>query len=47
VTDISELALLKIKKVGWMIGQTVVGANGLAAVITYSDQAEVASCTLR
>jgi VWFA-related protein len=41
VTDISESALLKIKKVGSMIGQAVVGANGLAAVITYSDQVSV------
>ncbi len=41
VTDISDSALLKIKKVGSMIGQTVVGANGLAAVITYSDQVSV------
>lgn len=41
VTDISDSALLKIKKVGSMIGQAVVGANGLAAVITYSDQVSV------
>jgi len=41
VTDISESALLKIKKVGSMIGGAVVGANGLAAVITYSDQVAV------
>ena len=41
VTDISDSALLKIKKVSSMIGQTVVGANGLAAVITYSDQVSV------
>ena len=41
VTDISDSALLKIKKVGSMISQAVVGANGLAAVITYSDQVSV------
>jgi len=41
VTDLSDSALLKIKKVGSMIGQAVVGANGLAAVITYSDQVSV------
>lgn len=41
VTDISDSALLKIKKVGAMISQSVVGANGLAGVITYSDQVGV------
>lgn len=41
VTDISDSALLKIKKVGSMTGQAVVGANGLAAVLTYSDQVSV------
>jgi VWFA-related protein len=41
VTDLSASALLKIQKVGSMIGQTVVGANGLAAVITYSDEVSV------
>jgi VWFA-related protein len=40
-TDISDSALLKIKKVGSMIGGSVIGANGMGAVITYSDQIAV------
>lgn len=40
-TDISDSALLKIKKVGTMIQDAVVGANGQAAVITFSDHVQV------
>lgn len=41
VTDISDSALLKIKKIGSMIGGAVVGANGFAAVVTYADEVTV------
>lgn len=37
-TDISQSAILKIKKIGSILSQAIVGAHGLAAVITYSDQ---------
>jgi len=37
-TDISLSALGKIKKVGAMIPEAVVGANGEAAVLTFDDQ---------
>jgi VWFA-related protein len=40
-TDISDSALLKIKKIGTMVQDAVVGANGQAAVITFSDRIEV------
>jgi VWFA-related protein len=41
-SDISQSALLKIKKVGTMIQNAVVGANGVAAVVTFSDQVKIA-----
>ena len=41
-TDLSDSALLKIKKVGTMIQDAVVGANGQAAVMTFSDRAQLA-----
>ena len=37
-SDLSNSALLKIKKVGTMIQAAVVGANGEAAVVTFADQ---------
>ncbi len=40
-SDISQSALLKIQKVGSMIQEAVVGANGAAAVVTFSDQVKV------
>lgn len=40
-SDISQSALLKIRKVGTMIQDAVVGANGAAAVITFSDEVKV------
>ncbi len=40
-TDISDSALLKIKKVGSMLSEAVVGANGLTSIITYSDKVTV------
>jgi VWFA-related protein len=41
-SDISQSALLKIRKVGTMIQDAVVGARGAAAVITFSDQVKIA-----
>ena len=41
-TDISHSALLKLRKVGTMIQDAVVGANGAAAVVTFADQVHVA-----
>jgi VWFA-related protein len=41
-SDISQSALLKIRKVGTMIQEAVVGANGEAAVVTFSDKVRVA-----
>ena len=41
-TDLSNSALLKIKKVGTMIQDAVVGANGQAAVIVFADQVQLA-----
>jgi hypothetical protein len=40
-SDISDSALLKIKKVGTMIQDAVAGANGNSAAITFSDQVQV------
>ena len=40
-SDISDSALLKIKKVGTMIQDAVAGANGAAAVVTFADQVKV------
>jgi VWFA-related protein len=40
-SDVSRSALLKIRKVGIMIPEAVVGANGEAAVIQYDDQVRV------
>jgi VWFA-related protein len=40
-TDLSNSALLKIKKVGTMIQDAVVGANGQAAVIVFADQVQL------
>ena len=37
-SDISDSALLKIRKVGTMIQDAVAGADGSAAVITFADQ---------
>lgn len=37
-SDISDSALLKIRKVGAMIQDAVIGANGQAAVVTFADQ---------
>ncbi len=37
-SDISDSALLKIRKVGTMIQDAVAGANGEAAVVTFADQ---------
>lgn len=37
-TDISLSALAKIRKIGAMIPEAVVGANGEAAVITFDDR---------
>jgi VWFA-related protein len=41
-SDISDSALLKIRKVGTMIQDAVVGANGEAAVVTFADQVKTA-----
>jgi VWFA-related protein len=41
-SDISESALLKIRKVGTMIQDAVVGANGEAAVVTFADRVKTA-----
>jgi len=41
-SDISDSALLKIKKVGTMVQDAVVGANGVAAVVTFADQVNIA-----
>ena len=41
-SDLSLSALAKIRKVGAMISQAVVGANGEAAVVTFSDRVSVA-----
>jgi VWFA-related protein len=40
-SDISQSALLKIKKVGTMIQDAVAGANGAAALVTFSDQVKL------
>ncbi len=40
-SDISDSALLKIKKVGIMMQDAVAGANGAAAVVTFADQVKV------
>jgi len=40
-SDISQSALLKVKKVGTMVQNAVVGANGSAAVVTFSDQVKI------
>jgi VWFA-related protein len=40
-SDISYSALLKIQKVGTMIQNTVAGANGSAAIVTFADQVTV------
>ena len=40
-SDLSNSALLKIRKVGTMIEDAVVGANGAAAVITFSGTVDV------
>jgi VWFA-related protein len=40
-SDISQPALLKIRKVGVMIQNAVVGANGEAAVVGFSDLVKV------
>lgn len=40
-SDVSQPALLKIRKVGIMIPEAVVGANGEAAVIQYDDEVRV------
>jgi VWFA-related protein len=37
-SDISDSALLKIRKVGTMIQDAVIGANGQAAIVTFADQ---------
>jgi hypothetical protein len=41
-SDISDSALLKLKKVETMIQDAVAGADGSAAVITFADQVAVA-----
>jgi len=41
-SDISQSALLKIGKVGAMLQQAVVGANGEAAVVTFADRVTIA-----
>jgi VWFA-related protein len=41
-SDISDSALLKIKKVGTMIQDAVVGAQGAAAVVTFSSEIKLA-----
>jgi VWFA-related protein len=40
-TDISASALGKIRKIGSMIPEAVVGANGEAAVVTFGDKVDV------
>lgn len=40
-SDISGSALMKIKKVGTMIQDAVVGANGAGAVVTFADQVKI------
>jgi VWFA-related protein len=40
-SDVSRSALLKIRKVGIMIPEAVVGANGEAAVLQYDDEVRV------
>jgi len=40
-TDISDSALLKIKKIGTMVQDAVLGANGQAAVLTFSDHVQI------
>jgi len=40
-SDVSRSALLKIRKVGIMIPEAVVGANGEAAVLQYDDEIRV------
>lgn len=40
-SDVSQSALLKIRKVGIMVPEAVVGANGEAAVIQYDDEVRV------
>jgi VWFA-related protein len=40
-SDVAQSALLKIRKVGIMIPEAVVGANGEAAVIQYDDEVRV------
>lgn len=41
-SDISDSALLKIRKVGTMIQDAVAGANGEAAVVTFADRVKIA-----
>ena len=40
-SDISNSALMKIKKAGTMIQDSVAGANGAAAVVTFADQVKI------
>jgi VWFA-related protein len=40
-SDLSRSALLKIKKVGSMIPEAVAGANGEAAIVTFSDEVKI------
>ena len=40
-SDISDSALLKIKKMGTMVQDTIAGARGSAAIITYADEVTV------
>jgi VWFA-related protein len=40
-SDISGSALMKIKKVGTMIQDAVIGANGAGAVVTFADRVKV------
>jgi len=40
-SDISQSALLKIQKAGAMVQQAVVGVNGQAAIVTFSDKVNV------